>query len=169
MLIDSPLTFGLTFGVDRRIPEADDARVLVPPVVNPIALMTQPHRVITTGETLSNGSGLNDFQSTVTNGGPTTTDCFTLPPGLYELEYSITAVFNFVGTVGTLNGVDVTLVYQGQSIQLVELAAQIGTQTYYGRVRLLLVQNAVLRLNLDANGVGQTTTSALMANAIRIL
>lgn len=169
MIIDSPLTFGLTVGVDKRIPAKGDAQVVVPSTVIPFALMTQPHNVIATTLNLANGSGINDVFLTLTAGASVNSNIMVLPAGLYELEFSITAAMNFFATAGLLNGVLFQLIYQGNTINLVNLPAEQKTWIYYGRLRLLLQSSGTLRLTLDTNIAAQTTTAELMVNAIRIL
>lgn len=168
MVIDSPLTFGLTVGADRRIPQEGDSQVIVPALVLPIALMAQPHSALNSSASFQ-GSGIIDVTSTLTNGAGIATTFMTLAPGLWELEINMASVFNFVGSVGTMNGAKTQLLYQTILNDLATLTAQIGSQSIYVRWRLLLVSVATLIHALDTNTVGQTTTSSTTVSAIRIL
>lgn len=169
MKIDTPLTFGLTVGQDRRIPQDGDAQVEVPPMVLPVALMIHPTSFVVGGGIVQ-GSSIVDIFLTLTNGVAVQSNMFILAPGLWELELTLASVFNYNAPLGQADGAEITMEYQNSgNIQILERIAAIGSFTDYNRLRVLLTSNAVIALLLDGNGVGQTVTARGTVNAIRIL
>lgn len=169
MIVESPLTFGLTIGADRRIPNEDDSKVFIPATVQPVVLMLQPHSAWPNISTIANGSAVGELANNITNAAGVDSILFTLPRGLWKLQITLASGFNWAATPPALSGATVSLLYQGFSLQLITRTAAIGSFFDTLEMDFIFQSDAVLSLLLDTNGVAQTTTAKMIGNAIRVL
>jgi len=170
VIIDGPITFDLTMGADRRIPQDGDAQTQVPPIVNPVVLALKPTKFSNGGQSVISSSTLIDLSLVRNNQAAVNQPIHTLVPGLWELECSLTTQFDYAGAVGTLNGVAIMLrSVTGTQCRILQRLAAIGTFVDYNRLRLLLVENVILSLDVGITGVGDHQDSRASINAIRIL
>lgn len=172
MIIDGPITFDLTMGSDRRIPQSEDAQTQVPSVVIPVVLALKP-------TVIDNGGGNLIFTSTVSDVAlsvaPSSAASFSaihiLSPGLWELEMAMSSNFNFAMVAGTPGGCGIELqdAITGGRTAVIFRSAFSGSAVDGARLRLLLVKQISLRMFFTATAVAQNIDFRAMVNCIRIL
>jgi hypothetical protein len=112
-----------------------------------------------------------DFVHTAPSTAAQTRLLATLPPGLYELEYSLSQMADFSPALSaTSTGVRLTIDYSGTIYPLIQRLLRGGLTTVdYGRMRLLLPVSTTFHHRIEATGVGQNIVSSVTLNAIRVL
>lgn len=171
MIIDGPLTFDLTQGVERRIPQDGDAQTFVPAMVQPVALMIQPTVFINGGNPQIKTSHYMDQAVAVP---PSTaaadSNLLILTPGLWELELALFTQFNYLSAVGTLNGASIIMIDSiGRRISVLLRIASIGTFTDYNRCRILVKSNVQIVLAMAVTAVAQNADARASINCIKVL
>lgn len=172
MIIDGPITFDLTVGADRRIPQDGDAQTEVPPIVTPVVLALAPTRSSNGGGALINSSTLIDSALTI---APSSAASFSvmqlISPGLWEFEVTQSSNFNFAMAPGTPGGCGVEFLdpILGMRTAIIFRSAQIGGFVDYNRVRVLFVKQMSLRMFFSATAAGQNIDFRALVNAIRIV
>jgi hypothetical protein len=171
LIIDGPITYDLTVGSDRRIPQDGDAQIQVPPSVLPVVLALRKTTFKNSfGNAVPVSSLLVQADVSRVNQAALTQTLTTLAVGLWELELTLATQFNYLSAVGTLNGAHIQLVDAvGTTIRLLSRFANVGTFTDFNRVRLLFDQQATLNLEANLTGVGQNLDARACVNCIRIL
>jgi hypothetical protein len=157
VIVDSPLLLDLGLGVDRVIPEADDARVQIPSTLNPVIVPLIAHDINTlVGATLRGSAILNMLFAKVNQAGADDA-IVILPKGLWTIHWEIDVATNFTQPVAQSQGFcRLSLNYQGQTIALVPIHVRAALLNHLsGTMRLLLKANATLQFSYNLTGVGE--------------
>lgn len=172
MILNRPLLYDLTQGDEARIPTADDATLILPPVLQPVVLALRSTVLLTQppNPTLS-GSAMFDFFQARVNGVATTSSMVTLPKGLWELELSMATSFDYtpVPPLTNLSPVEIQLSNSLSTIVIVSRFPAIGSHQDFNRLRLLLLEPTSLNLFVPLTGVTDDLAVQLSCNCIRIL
>lgn len=169
MIIDSAVTYDLTIGQSGRRPTPDDAQVVVPPIISPVALTLMPHLDNVADTVELNASAFYHTQVSRTNQAAIQQIIATLAPGLYELELSLSTFSSFSTAVGAFVGTAILLTFGTFQKAVLKRLAAGGSFTDYNRLRVLLRQDATLALEIGVTGVGQSLDGSAHVNVIRIL
>lgn len=169
MIVDQGLTFDLTIGTTKRIPQDGDAQVVVPPMVMPIALMIQPTRVASSAALQVSSHIAESLITRAASQATSPNTMTTLSPGLWELEMTLANWFDFQNVQGAFTRTTLELIYQGFTITLLSRFAAPGSFTDFQRLRLLLTSNADLVHRAPGTLALQTLDTEATLNAIRIL
>jgi len=171
MIVDSPLTFGLTVGADRRIPQEDDARVLVPPVISAVALMAQIHTSSTVALTPLEQSLLIDRSDVRTNQAGLVTNFITLSQGLWELELNMASTFNFTPVPPNATSNRLRITYKGVTTGLIVRHAAQGSHQDFNRLRLLLDETGLISTETAITNFVATDSLVVfyLVNAIKVI
>jgi len=172
MIVDSPVNFGLTLGQDRRIPQDDDAQVIIPASILPVVLALQTHKsddaiVPTAAQSVSVIAGTTLTQAP--SAAEAQSDIIILAPGLWELELTLSSWFNFTPAAPATRGASIVMLYQATTMFLLDRWTQSGSFTDFNRLRFLLSSQAIVSLIAGATGAAQNNSSRAIVNAIRIL
>lgn len=172
MILNRNLVYDMTVGDALRSAEVGDNNVTVPPLVMPIVAALRQTSVIPFALrfTLLEGSGFTESTLLQTNGPGLIQTMMTLGPGVWELEFNMSTVFNYTKVAADLNGASVTLTYQGNVLSLIKRFAILNLSSVdSAKFRFLFTSVAVLNQVIPVTGVGQTCESNCSMNAIRIL
>ena len=172
MIIDGPITFDLTLGQDRRVPQEGDAQTDVPPVINPVVLALRPTRLLTqpANPTLTD-STLFDFFISRVNQVALTSTLVTLAKGLWELEMSVASIFDFnpVPPLTNASPVELSLTNSLVTTVIGSRFPAIGSFTDYNRLRILLLEPTAINLFVPLTGVTDDLSVQVSLNCIRII
>jgi len=172
MIIDGPNTIDLAVGTDRRIPQAGDSQLELPPLLMPVLLNLKPHSPSpTVTNALFEGSAiLRDVQtSNPPSSAAAAANLMLLDQGVWELELTMSAWFDYGGTAPAVVGAQLRISYQSVVINLLLRFASVGSFIDYNRVRLLLLSPAQLSQVAGATGVAQNNSVLCTINAIKVL
>lgn len=169
MIVTTPNTFNLTIGAPGRIPEESDAQVIVPGTIMPVAYSLRPHIGGFQSAVELNESSMIETSNSRTNQAATTIAFALLGKGLWELECTLATVYNYVGTVAAFNGVALQITYGGQIRNTIKRLSAIGSFVDRNNLKLLLLGQATLSLDLPLTGAGQSLDTVLMINCVRVL
>jgi len=172
MIIDGPNTLDLALGTDRRILEAGDSQLSLPPSLIPVLLNLRPHvptptvaTLVFQGSAILRGTEVANAPST----GQTATNLLMLDKGLWEIEATMSSWFDYGGTAPAILGALLRISYQAVTCNLLHRFAAVGAFVDYQRVRLLLTQSAQISMVNGATGVGQNNALSVTMNAIKVL
>jgi hypothetical protein len=171
MIVDTPFTFDMTVGQERRIPQDGDNQLLIPPTLNGVFLGLRPTSIGgAQGAVPIRESFLVQQDLFRNNQAAVSQLLLTLPAGLFELEMTLSTQFDYAGAVGTANGATIQLTDAlGNIVRMLSRFAAIGTFVDYNRVRLLLRAASSLNLDVSITTVAQHLDVRAAVNAIRIL
>lgn len=156
MIFDSVLSTLMLKGVDRIQPEEGDSQMHL---LNFVLLTTPPIQPVIQliG---SGGAGTQSFHAAVartkTNGVVDTNTLAILEPGLYTLDFSLAARFNYTTTGNAVPDVRIEILDGATSNPIIGIYAQIGHFNEKMQYKFLLNRSFSFRLALSANGLGQT-------------
>jgi len=169
VIVDLPLNYGLVVGQDRVIQQTDDARLYVPPAINPVVLALQPSKVNTPGADQIQSA----IESTLVTRAPLSTSLDTtvmrLAKGLWELELELSFNADFGSSPATPSQIQMVFNYQTGFIVLSNLFLHAGDATTYSRYRVLISSVGIILLRTPATAAAQNLSARLNVNAIRIL
>jgi len=172
MIIDGPNTIDLAIGTDRRIIEPSDAQLSLPPTLVPVLLNARPHSPAPTnvttvfqGSALSRDTSINQAPSS----GATSVNVMMLDKGLWELEITLTTLFDYTTTPAIGSAAEWRIFLAGVTMQLLRRMAFIGSFVDYNRVRLLLTSASQINLLAGATAAAQNSYTSGTVNAIKIL
>jgi hypothetical protein len=173
--IDSTNILDLAIGTDRRTIEPGDMQVTLPPILYPTVPVVKTHLVAPSATNAKlQSSGLFTISQTRTNQVALSTGIVLLGQGLWDISIALATQFNYLGAVGTFNGVHVELVLLTiATIPLLERFASITVNNDIITHRLLLNHKdsdlARIQITTDVTGVGQTADAKVTLNCVRLL
>lgn len=171
MILDGPNTIDLAVGNDRRIVEEGDSQLSLPPVLIPVLLQSRVHNTRQAGSGTFQNSGvmvdvsINQAPSTAANN----LALVTLVPGLWELEMTLTTLFDYTTTPTLASYSSIEMGYQGQTVPLVRRMAFIGSFVDYNRCRFLLNSQATLTMHVGTTIAAQNSFTSISLNMVRVL
>jgi len=169
MIVDNPSIYDLTIGELKRRPTEGDGSFVIPPTLLPVALFSKPTYYFPTGTTLQTESAIAELNSSRTNQLALTFNVLRLPPGLYELEFSIASAFNFVNLLAAPDVAFAIDPLNSLTVRVLARYAAVGSFTDYNRLRILSREQFDITVRQEATGAGQTNTVLATVNAIRIV
>lgn len=177
MILDTPISYDITVGAERRTPTDQDTQTIVPPVLSPVALSARAHLLIPQLTIAAQPqSVLTHFFSARVNQAAQSNAVAIMPKGLYEIEMTLATSFDYTAAppLATLSGVEIQvqqfLPTLGSVIALLTRFPTIGSFTDFNRVRLLIAVDQVqFVLFVPASGVAQNIAAKCSLNIIRIL
>lgn len=172
MIIDGPITFDLTLGADRRIPQPEDARLVVPPIMTPVVLSLKPTRIqdAFAGQ-ITDSSLLTDFFVSRLNQVGTTFSIANLVPGLWEIELTMASFFDYTPAPPLVIGSPLRVIIFTATETVIVLARfpTAGSFTDFNRLRILTPVNVTVGCSVPTTGATDDLSVYVTLNAIRIL
>lgn len=173
MIVSTPLLTTLAAGTERRTIEFGDNEPTVPSSL----LVTIPAQhqtiIVNAGTDVERFSGLTTNEVSRTNQAALITTMMTLSPGLWEIYISLTNAFNWAHVIGTAAGeveVELSIGSVPDLLTLVSDFASIGQHApIERRYRFMFISQFTVRHILSLTGVGQTTDSMCVLNAVKLL
>jgi len=171
MIVDSPLVIELARGQEKRIIEAGDAQLIVPPVLNTSMELVQPTLFNPGALTAVRVGSMSEVSTTRTNQAAASTTFMTLQPGVYNLQLFLSARFNYSTLPNATPDVSIRLVNAGGSIvRVLGFHAANGISAALPvQLEVNLIDVTTVELRTELNGVGQTLDALAMCNAVRRL
>lgn len=168
MIIDNALIGDIALGSDKNRPTEGDSETYVPASIQPIEKLLRAHHVWTpnTGQ-LVNGSIIVDrFESVVALGGATNTEMCTLPRGLWTVNWSLEARFDFT-TLSVDEHVRFNMSIEAFTRRVKGFFARVGVNEANGSFRLLNVTTVIFFLSTTAAAAAQNFEASLALNIER--
>lgn len=170
MIVDGPNTIDLAVGTDRRVIESSDAQLSLPPVLMPVLLNLKAHIAGPASATVQRQSAMYRSTLTRTNQAGLQQTFATLDKGLWELEITMASLFTaFIAGVGTFIGTALLLSYNGIDHPILRRIGFTGSYVDFNRMRILVLSQATLALEVGTTGAGQSSDADVQVNCIRVL
>lgn len=169
MIVDAPVAYDLTLGQRGRIPSSEDAQVVIPPVITPVALTLAPHLDDLAPTAVLNASSYYFAQLSRTNQPAAQVLMATLAAGLYELELSLATFANFSTPVGSFVSTAILVDFGSFQKPVIKRLAAPGSFTDYNRLRLLMRTQWAISIEVGLTGAAQSLDGSAHVNVIRIL
>lgn len=171
MIVDNPVTFELTLAQDKRIPQTNDARLEVPPLIMPAVLSLLPHHVMTSAAIAEDESffATRTVQIAPSSAAAANPICI-LGPGLWELEINFAVNGDFASVAATPSLTAIQMNFQGgATTHFLSQYITNGVLVQFGRWRILIRSQMELRILTPATAAGQNIAAQANVNGIRIL
>lgn len=159
MIVDNPFLAGLAVGSDRNVPQAGDAQVIIPSVLQPVIEPLYPLSIVTSVSDSANTSKLTEDENTVLNVAATTFTILSLPKGLYTLQLQLGVRSNFT-TIVMNEAVKLSLLYQGTLITLAYLHVNTGVAHVEIERTILLTSTGIIQVEMPATNAVATNSIA---------
>lgn len=169
MIIDSPTIVDLALGTDRRVLEPGDTQLRLPGAVQPVIQLMKPLRTVRDTTTVQTESAFVHVSQLRVNQAALSSNIMVLAKGLWRLQVQLVSKFNWAVAAGTLGGVKVEMVYNGDTNSLLMHVATVGTFNSKAEYDYLLIENATLQITTDITGVSQNSDARVTVNAVRVL
>lgn len=170
MIVDSDLILTSARGTERRVIEAGDTSLTIPPVLQATYLPILQTQAANTGTEVQRFSSMSGNEVSRTNQAALDTTVLTLEKGLWRINFSCSSAFNWAHVVGTAVGeVEVYANFDSGVQTLYASFARIGTHDFQRELTILALANFEIHHSIGITGVGQTTDSMFQINASKIL
>lgn len=170
MIVDNPIITDLALGVDRRIPQAGDAQLIVPATAIPTLPLTGISKLVGQGPIgviATSAIGSNSrFQppSTAENNQ----NLFTLPKGYWRLQCTVSVTFDFApagGAVGCM-----LLITDGVlTVPLYDIVPRITSFSFFFTVSFLNRENWTFTQRTGVTAAGQNIEHRINYTINRLL
>lgn len=167
MIINTALASSLAVAADKSIAEVGDAETKVPALILPVEKILTPHNQLSGGlGRVANGSfftHLEELKPAAT--GPTATVIVTLTRGLWTIAWVMSAsyqsnVFQAVTAIQKF-----LIAFQANTQNIAVMHKGNNCQNLTGIFRVLLNENADLRLDVAATGAGDAVNTTVCLQA----
>jgi len=171
MIVDSPLVIEQARGQDKRIIEAGDAQLSLPPVLHSTMELVQPTLFTPGALTVVRVGSMTHITTSRTNQAAASTVFMTLQPGIYNIQLFLSCRFNYTTLPNATPDVSIRLVNAGGSIvtPLAFYAATGMSPALPVQLEVNLIDQTTVELRTELNGVGQTVDALAYCNAVRRL
>lgn len=163
MIINTALTAHLAVAADKSEVEAGDDITVVPSTLVPVTFPLNPHHILVGGlGRIANSSFLTFFERIrAASTGQTADVIVTLTRGLWEITWNMQANVQAVSVFGVGAGIKLLVAMEADTQNIGMIYGETDDDNFCtGKFRLLLKENADLRLDIRATGV----TDAIVAS-----
>lgn len=169
MIIDSAFIPGIGVGSERAVQQTGDSQLVVPAMVMPVVPCMLPSRVQQSSGTQNQSSFFAENQNTATNQAAVGTTICTLGKGMWRIQITLAARFNYLGVSPNID-VELNLLWATVwSIRMAQLYAVIGAQTIVFERTILLDTPAQIVLSQAVTGALEVNEASVGINACRLI